>query len=174
MYILAGLLVWFTIGLIWLKRFSDTTLPMMSDRRSNPRPWLAYPALILVVLLWPVGNEVSWWCFNLVRSLPLHKKKEVATIDAVARSQTPLWPNDLDINTLYADKIQGADIKKHLYSEYPHTTDPEKDEEYTKSVCNEADAKTSSTDFDPDLLNYIDKSIINGLGVPASTMNSHM
>jgi hypothetical protein len=42
----------------------------------------------------------------------------------------------------------------------------------TFDISNEADARTSSTDFDPDLLNYIDKSIINGLGVPASTMNS--
>ena len=39
-------------------------------------------------------------------------------------------------------------------------------------LTNEPDSKTSSVDFDPDFLTYIDKSILNGLKIPASTMNS--
>ncbi len=39
-------------------------------------------------------------------------------------------------------------------------------------VTNEPDSRTASVDFDPNALDYIDKQIINGLRVPASTMNS--
>lgn len=39
-------------------------------------------------------------------------------------------------------------------------------------VTNDPDNRTSSVDFDPSALEYIDKQIINGLRVPASTMNS--
>ena len=39
-------------------------------------------------------------------------------------------------------------------------------------ITNEPDSKTGSFNFDEDLLKDIDKSILNGLGVPASAMNS--
>lgn len=39
-------------------------------------------------------------------------------------------------------------------------------------VTNEPDQRTAAVDFDPNALEYIDKQIINGLRVPASTMNS--
>lgn len=40
------------------------------------------------------------------------------------------------------------------------------------SLTNEPDQRTASVDFDPSILEYIDKEILNGLHVPASTMNS--
>lgn len=39
-------------------------------------------------------------------------------------------------------------------------------------LTNEADQRSSSVDFDPDILNYLDKGILNGLDVPAATMNA--
>lgn len=40
------------------------------------------------------------------------------------------------------------------------------------SLTNEPDNRTASVDFDPSILEYLDKQILNGLHVPASTMNS--
>jgi hypothetical protein len=40
------------------------------------------------------------------------------------------------------------------------------------SVSNEADTKSGATDFDPTMMDDLNKQIINGLDVPASTMNS--
>jgi hypothetical protein len=39
-------------------------------------------------------------------------------------------------------------------------------------LTNEPDSRSNNVDFDPDLLSYIDKGIINGLDVPSSAMNS--
>jgi hypothetical protein len=39
-------------------------------------------------------------------------------------------------------------------------------------LTNEPDARNSSVDFDPDILAYVDKAIMNGLHVPPATMNS--
>lgn len=42
----------------------------------------------------------------------------------------------------------------------------------TFELTNEPDNRTSSVDFDPSILEYLDKQITNGLHVPAATMNS--
>lgn len=42
----------------------------------------------------------------------------------------------------------------------------------TFDLTNEPDARTASVDFDPTILEYLDKNIVNGLHVPAAAMNS--
>lgn len=39
-------------------------------------------------------------------------------------------------------------------------------------LTNEPDQRSGSVDFDPDILQYLDKQILNGLKIPAATMNS--
>lgn len=62
-----ALALWFIAGVFWV-RFNDAGwLIMITDSRNCRRTWLAYPALILTWLFWPICNTVSYWMFRVAR-----------------------------------------------------------------------------------------------------------
>lgn len=125
-------LSWIGYGIHHLRHKSGAggVLAMMSDKRSCHYNWLAIPAQIPVILLWPIGEDVAWICFHLARAIPFRRKPIEPWDPSVLKNIKPnSFVNDLDINSLYqvppfrmdlGHEIKGTDVK---LNEFPKDCD---------------------------------------------------
>lgn len=61
------IVVWFTIGTVWVKMREEGWLIMMTNPMNTNRTWMALPSLFLCWTLWPFCNWVARNMFLLSR-----------------------------------------------------------------------------------------------------------